>query len=67
MNPRGNCVVTIRLNDENSVADVLSEEDGRLISRYIKSDPNEIEGHRWEFEGLSISFSPVLWEVSPCV
>lgn len=63
MNPKGNCVVTIRVNDGNSVADVLSEEDGRLVSRYIKSDPKEIGGHRWEFQGLVVSFSPVPWEV----
>jgi hypothetical protein len=65
MNPRGNCVVTIRENDGDLVADILSEEDGRLVSRYLKSDPKETERHRWNFQGLMIFFFPDSWEVHP--
>jgi hypothetical protein len=67
MNPKGKCVLNLRLSDSNQVADVLSEEDGQLLSRHVKLNNSEDNGneqiHQWNFQGLLISFSPSIWEV----
>lgn len=66
MTPDGECVLTIHCMESNLVADLFSEEDGHLLSRYIRfhSGPeSKISPHHWKFQGLLITFSPDVWEV----
>ena len=64
MNPRGKCIVNIRVNDKNnSIAEVLSDNDGSVLHSYEKGDNAVDKIHEWSFQNISISFDPPKWEL----